>query len=342
MSTIMATMGYLSQTVRSFVVGITALTALFYGLYFYQNRWEEVSGLPIIEHLTDAYREGLSVLGQYSKTALQDFYNLEVSQDDNTEIQSEKRLFNSSKALRVQLTWDKARVLEKLREAGFSKGKMRQAVRYVQYIDTYKNLALRDMYHSKVPASIKLAQGLLESAAGQSNLTRNSNNHFGIKARHRPSAQQKIRSGRSGDLHDGDFTYNAPAIGVFRSHDDNFYDRFEVYHSSGDSYSRHTQLLTRNCGMGKKGCYGWIWSAFPVGGPCDIREAALSYEASSGFAPEDFFSGETVLPYYAACAAGLRMSGYATSKRYHKNISYIIETYELWRLDFDLIRAVRR
>lgn len=341
MSTIMATMGYLSRTVRSFFTGIFALTLLFTGLYIYQHRWEEVSGLPILEELTDAYREGLSVLGKYSKTAIQDFYNLEVPEDDATEVQSGNTLFNNSKALTVQLSWDKAEVLEKLREAGFSKGKMRQAVRYVQYIDTYKNLALRDMYHSKVPASIKLAQGLLESAAGQSNLTRNSNNHFGIKARHRPSAQQKIRAGRSRDLHDGDFVVAQPAVGVFRSHDDNFYDRFEVYGSSGDSYSRHTQLLTRNCTMGKIGCYGWIWQAYPVGGPCDIREAAQVYEKSSGFSPGDFFSGETTLPYYAACAAGLRMSGYATSKRYHKNISYIIETYELWRLDFDLIRAIQ-
>jgi len=342
MSTIMATMGYLSRTAHSFFFSLFMLGAVFGGLYLYQNHWEQMSsGLPILEGLSDTYREGWSVLGQYSQSSIQHFYEIQSGENSAPEIRSGRQIFNNSKAITVALTWDKAKVLDKLREANFSKAKMKQAARYVQYIDAYKNLALRDMYYSKVPASIKLAQGLLESAAGRSALTRNSNNHFGIKARHRPSAQQKIRAGRVGDLHDGDFTFITPAIGVFRSHDDNYYDRFEVYHGAGDSYKRHTQLLTRHCKAGNKGCYGWIWEAFPVGGQCDIREAAQLYEASSGFAPEDFFSGETKLPYYAACAAGLRMSGYATSKRYHKNISYIIETYELWRLDFDLVNALR-
>ena len=53
--------------------------------------------------------------------------------------------------------------------------------RYQQYIDQYKDIAIEQMLHWKVPASITLAQGLLESGAGQSELTRRGNNHFGIK-----------------------------------------------------------------------------------------------------------------------------------------------------------------
>ena len=53
--------------------------------------------------------------------------------------------------------------------------------RYQQYIDQYKDIAIEQMKRWKVPASITLAQGLFESGAGQSDLTRRSNNHFGIK-----------------------------------------------------------------------------------------------------------------------------------------------------------------
>lgn len=49
------------------------------------------------------------------------------------------------------------------------------------YIARYADIAVREMRRTGVPASIKLAQGLLESGAGQSQLARESNNHFGIK-----------------------------------------------------------------------------------------------------------------------------------------------------------------
>lgn len=53
--------------------------------------------------------------------------------------------------------------------------------RYQQYIDQYKDMAVEQMLRWKVPASITLAQGLLESAAGQSYLATEGNAHFGIK-----------------------------------------------------------------------------------------------------------------------------------------------------------------
>ena len=49
------------------------------------------------------------------------------------------------------------------------------------YIDRYKNAALIEQMKNGIPASITLAQGLLESAAGTSKLAREGNNHFGIK-----------------------------------------------------------------------------------------------------------------------------------------------------------------
>ena len=53
--------------------------------------------------------------------------------------------------------------------------------RYQQYIDQYKDIAIEEMHRWKIPASITLAQGLFESGAGQSELARKGNNHFGIK-----------------------------------------------------------------------------------------------------------------------------------------------------------------
>ena len=50
-----------------------------------------------------------------------------------------------------------------------------------KYIERYAQVAVYEMYRSGIPASITLAQGLLESGYGQSELARKSNNHFGIK-----------------------------------------------------------------------------------------------------------------------------------------------------------------
>jgi LysM repeat protein len=52
---------------------------------------------------------------------------------------------------------------------------------YVDYINQYNDLAKRQMEKYNIPASITLAQALLESGAGKSELAKNSNNHFGIK-----------------------------------------------------------------------------------------------------------------------------------------------------------------
>lgn len=49
------------------------------------------------------------------------------------------------------------------------------------YIETFKEIAIQNMRDYGIPASITLAQGILESGSGRGELTRKSNNHFGIK-----------------------------------------------------------------------------------------------------------------------------------------------------------------
>ncbi len=50
-----------------------------------------------------------------------------------------------------------------------------------EYINTYKQIAIENMIEYKIPASITLAQGILESGYGNSELAKYANNHFGIK-----------------------------------------------------------------------------------------------------------------------------------------------------------------
>jgi LysM repeat protein len=52
-----------------------------------------------------------------------------------------------------------------------------------QYVETYKDLAIKEMKRMGVPAAITLAQGLLETESGNSALVKKSNNHFGIKCK---------------------------------------------------------------------------------------------------------------------------------------------------------------
>ena len=50
-----------------------------------------------------------------------------------------------------------------------------------QYIEKYKDLAISEMHRTNIPASIKMAQAILESGLGTSTLATQANNHFGIK-----------------------------------------------------------------------------------------------------------------------------------------------------------------
>lgn len=89
---------------------------------------------------------------------------------------------------------------------------------YQQYIDMYKDIAIEQMQRYKIPASITLAQGILESGAGRSELARNGNNHFGIKC-----------NGWTGRT-------------VYRD-DDARNECFRAYNSAYESYEDHSLFL---------------------------------------------------------------------------------------------------
>jgi hypothetical protein len=64
---------------------------------------------------------------------------------------------------------------------GFQRPVFAQSEVRLAYIERFKDIAIFEMQTHKIPASIKLAQGILESGDGSSRLARDANNHFGIK-----------------------------------------------------------------------------------------------------------------------------------------------------------------
>ena len=91
------------------------------------------------------------------------------------------------------------------------------------YISKYKQIALEQERNYGIPAPITLAQGILESGAGKSELTRNSNNHFGIKA-----------------LGEWDGR-------IYLAWDDETEkSRFRVYDSAEESFKDHSEFLKNN------------------------------------------------------------------------------------------------
>lgn len=87
------------------------------------------------------------------------------------------------------------------------------------YINNYKELAIAEMMRAGVPAAITLAQGILESQSGESDLARVSNNHFGIKC--------KTEWTGAKTYHD----------------DDEKGECFRVYPTVADSYKDHSDFL---------------------------------------------------------------------------------------------------
>lgn len=88
-----------------------------------------------------------------------------------------------------------------------------------EYIEEYSALAIEEMHRTGIPASITLAQAVLESGNGNSTLARNSNNHFGIKCH--------------SDWKGKTFTWD----------DDKKNECFRKYNSVYDSYRDHSDFL---------------------------------------------------------------------------------------------------
>lgn len=144
-----------------------------------------------------------------------------------------------------------------------------------EYIAIYSDKAQDEMRAYGIPASITLAQGILESASGKGRLAVQANNHFGIKC-HKSWRGQKI-------YHDDD------AKG----------ECFRKYRNSLSSFEDHSKFL-----VGRK-----------------------RYEKLFDLKKDD----------YKGWAKELRKAGYATDKRYPQKLISLIERYQLYRFDQEVI-----
>lgn len=105
---------------------------------------------------------------------------------------------------------------------GLSAQNNQKSKQTLDYIDRYKDIAMEEMQNYKIPASITLAQGILESGNGQSRLAKQGNNHFGIKC------------------------HNDWKGKTMRQDDDAPKECFRVYKTAEDSYRDHSKFLANS------------------------------------------------------------------------------------------------
>ena len=143
------------------------------------------------------------------------------------------------------------------------------------YIDRFKEVAKHNMKEHGVPASITLAQGVLESGAGKGRLCTIANNHFGIKC----------HTGWTGESVSHD--------------DDDAQECFRKYQDPSESYRDHSLFLT-------------------------------SRSRYNGLFKLD--KGD-----YKSWARGLKAAGYATDPKYPDKLIGIIERYQLYEYDNEVL-----
>ncbi len=149
----------------------------------------------------------------------------------------------------------------------------------LNYIKNFAPLAIIEMKKYKIPASITLAQGILESGSGKSELALKSNNHFGVKCH----KEWK-----------GDYV---------RYDDDKKNECFRKYDHPIGSFKDHSLFLT------KRGRYSFLFK---------LRK-----------------------DNYKGWARGLKKAGYATDPKYPKKLIKIIENYQLYRYDDEVLHHKR-
>jgi len=148
----------------------------------------------------------------------------------------------------------------------------------LRYLARYKSIAKKEMKEYGIPASISLAQGILESQSGKSRLATEGNNHFGIKC-HKGWQGQTIR------------------------HDDNkSQECFRKYSNAEESFKDHSRFLA------ERKRYAFLF-----------RLPKTDYEA---------------------WARGLKKAGYATDPTYPEKLIYIIQKYDLTKIDKEVLQEM--
>lgn len=161
------------------------------------------------------------------------------------------------------------------------------------YIFNFRDVAMDEMERSGVPASIKLAQGILESRAGTSELAIQANNHFGIKCGHKWSG----KSYRKDD--DEHNKKGVPVLSCFRKYD-----------SVVECFADHSEFI-RN--PEKKHRYGFLFFLDPL----DYKGWAQGLQ-DAGYSTVDYYAEKLIFfieRYRLYEYDALAYNGRATLKR---------------------------
>ena len=169
--------------------------------------------------------------------------NLNAPSDNNTSVVAKNTSSknNRTKAVNTSLLSKSKTTGGKKKVAKKKKVWTAKQKRQLKYVKRYAKIAKTEMNKFGIPASITLAQGLLESNIGQSTLARRNNNHFGIKC-----FSRKCKKG-----HCSNFS------------DDSHKDFFRIFSSTWESYRAHSLLLKNNkrysklFKLGKKDYKNW-------------------------------------------------------------------------------------
>lgn len=188
---------------------------------------------------------------------------------------------------------------------------------YLDYIEKYKYIAVDQMLRYKVPASITLAQGLLESGAGSSSLAKDANNHFGIKC---------------GSAWTGPY--------VLRD-DDARNEKFRKYRSAEESYEDHSRFLkqARYASLFKlsmKDYKGWAHGLKRCGYATNPRYGYLLVDLIERYdlSRYDSYKSSRSLVDYGRIDYDLSRESAAAHLVYHNNENYYViaragDTFEL-------------
>ncbi len=168
---------------------------------------------------------GMMAIQQVEKTSIEDYEDARPQNTSLTQNKSGKNLTSDippKKEDNLMNTYSNLPFDGNSLELSDSERKKLEKVKKQKaYIKKYADLAKKEMKNYGIPASITLAQGLLESNAGESKLAKNNHNHFGLKC-----FSRKCKKG-----HCSNFT------------DDSHKDFFKIFKSPADSYHAHSKLL---------------------------------------------------------------------------------------------------
>lgn len=236
-----------------------------------------------------------------------------ISQQKARQVMAQ-RTQTQSKRLQIShaVPGDRSAYEERKREIDFSHIPDK---RIREYVARFHETAVAEQRRFGIPASIKLAQGILESTSGTSRLARNNNNHFGIKC-HKRGCKRGHCSPHHDDSPNDRFIKFQTAWFSFRAHsyfltENQRYAPLFADRYSAKGFTKYRNIPNRN--YRKNGT--WWYGKDPL---FDSKLAALKANWN--------------VPY-KRFAYGLDLTGYATSNRYAESLINTIEKYNLQQYD---------